>query len=362
MFNRKLLLVGITTLGLSSVAFANGGGFINNTQSTSAQNGYWSIGVEGLYLKPTNGDLTYALVGNPVSFSSGATPINGKTVEIDPDYNFGFNLVGQYCFAGTGNNITASYTHFSSSESDSVSVPEVELNVEDIFDVRPLAVWSTTIHPDNFDERGDKAKAEVNFDYDAVDLLAGRFVDLGNNLTLNLSAGLRYANINVDSNALYQGNGDLGGIFIFGEDGTEVTLKSEYAGIGPRVSISGNYDFGNGFGANVNAGASLLTGDLKATHYQYDHDNVEPFDLEVDVEKKPDHVVPELDVDLGLTYTYQMANAYSFTVGAGWRTTNYIEARNRLQFHDENAGALANNLTNMSFNGPYLGLHLSAAV
>jgi hypothetical protein len=345
MLNRKLL-VGCSILCFSTAVLASGG--MTYTKMADQKAG-WSLGVEALYWQPSNGDLTYALVADKQSWLMGETPVDGNTFEVDPDYDWGFKVIGQYYFTGAKNSILASYTRFRTDAKDSVSVENCDYRV-----------WSTIIHPDVNDERGTWASAKADFDYDSFDVMFGQVMNPQGKLNLEVAAGVRYSDLGVKMNALYRTpEGSSDSDYEFQEDGTEITVESSYKGIGPRLAAFGSCDLGGGIGVVANVGTSLLIGDLKASHMQYDHDNSEKYFDEVQVKKEPRHVVVEVDADLGLTYTYAMQSDYTLTLGAGWRVMTYAEGRNRLQFHDENAGALANNLTNMSFNGPYVGLHIS---
>ena len=108
MLNRKLLL-GCSILFVSSSVLASGG--MTYTKMADQKAG-WSVGAEVLYWQPNNGDLTYALVADKQSWRLGETPVDGNTYEVDPDYDWGFKVMGKYYFPGARNSVMASYTWF----------------------------------------------------------------------------------------------------------------------------------------------------------------------------------------------------------------------------------------------------------
>ena len=339
MFNRKLL-IGVTALGLSSVAFANGGGAPAPVPTRTSipvvvpvQDDGWFIGAEGIFAQPNNPKLSYGIIDPNTD-----TDPTGKLAQIEPNHHLSFTAGMGYHFAGTGADVSLSYTRIHTDDEDSSSVDEG-------------IIWGRLVHPSASGEY-ETASANVKFDHDAVDLLFGQNIKVGNHLDVHLGAGVRYAQLNTEFRTSYAADDSQ-------EDETvDVKLISDFFGAGPRITLDNIYKFGPGFGLNASFGGSLLIGrgDLKDSQINHDGDAL------IYIKKdKTNHVVPELDAKLALSYTYHSNMSGSFSIGLGWQVVNYFNARDAIRFVDDNKeGVYTHNMSDVSFNGPFVGIAMAS--
>jgi hypothetical protein len=353
MLNRKLL-IGFTTVWLSSIALANGGVPTETTEVMPAPtpvitpyHGGLFVGAELLYWQPNNDKLDYAIV----DAHDNGRPI-GYIAQVKPSHEFGFSVFGGYRCPIARSDISVGYTRFHTTDHASATAPE------------DGQLWARLIHPGAPGEAEfDDAVAHVEFDYDAFDLMFGQKMDV-NRLNMHFAAGMRYikldSQLNVDYTKEDKRKDDCLSLIQ-----RVVDLGSEYYGIGPRVNAAGIYHIGAGLGIEASAGASLLVGRGKLTEYQvHDFDTSDPHPMVgVDIDSgKTNRIVPELDAKFGLNYTVRTPNLYNFSIGAGWQVVNYFNVRDSIKFtSEEEHGAYVHIVSDVSFNGPYAGIVILAS-
>ncbi len=150
--------------------------------------------LEGLYVQPTNSDLDYV--------TSVVTPTTGNTntnlSNVDPDYDFGFRVGLGYIFPDSGNDVQASWTHFSHSSSDSTGFAGLGIDaVTRSGNTLPVGDTATDTLT---------ANSNADFKYDAVDLDVGQYISVGTRLQTRLFAGLRYAQVKSNLTDTYAGS------------------------------------------------------------------------------------------------------------------------------------------------------------
>jgi len=110
--NFKRLSLALLALGLSAPAFAD------STVLVPSQHGGFKVGIDALYLRPTNSDLNYATsFALPADFTAGFE----RNAYVDPSYDWGFYAQIGYLFPCTGNDLTLGYTYLRSDETDSIA-------------------------------------------------------------------------------------------------------------------------------------------------------------------------------------------------------------------------------------------------
>ncbi len=246
-----------------------------------------------------------------------------------------------YHIAGTGNNISLQYTHYlNARNSDSIA------GKNSIGSYFPFVIGPS-----------DSAKATVNLNYNAVDLMLGQNINIGHKLALRAAAGLRYANTNFELKAHYtklieQTDSD--------EYTSNVKQTNDFSGIGPRLALNGNYNLIRGFGIIANVGGSLL---ISAVDNKFSarivlrrksdgsimRDNTYNFDY-----KSNNQIIPECDAQLGIDYAHHFNNKFSLIFDAGWKITHYFNIIETVWFDR----LFSRNLKSkyLSFSGPFLGV------
>lgn len=343
MKNIKRLSLGLIALGLSASAFANSAVLL------PSQHGGFKVGIDALYLRPTNNGLDYATTitfptNYPLGFERNAT--------IDPSYDWGFYAQVGYLFPCTGNDITLGYTYLNSNNHDSVVAPPAvggtPTGIISVFPLSDLAETDTTI--------GEFGSAEgtAAFTLKVIDLEAGQRFTTGA-YDMRMFAGLRYAHINQSletaANPFNLAPVDEVNTTIAGSQ----KFGSEFRGIGPRIGVDARYCLSSGFGLDANLSTSLLVGTLDS---YYDATTITagtPSLVENFTAKNGSnsHIVPVLEAKLGGDYTYILNPRCksALVLEAGYQVANYFNAsEKRITFFP------IGNANNVAFDGPYLGV------
>ncbi len=308
--------------------------------------------LEGLYLQPTNSDFDYA---TSIVSSSGSSSTATNISTVDPDYDLGFRIGLGYIFPDSGNDVQASWTHFSHNNTDSINFGNGST-----FDVITRAGSEYTSNDNSVTNLA--VSSDADFKYDAVDLDVGQYISVGTRLQTRLFAGLRYAQVRNDLTDTYAGD------FSGAGDGTPALLapipfsdvevyNSKFTGIGPRFGVDATYHVGNCFGIVGHVAAALLVGRVEtSTNLSFQESGVSPSSVSVTADNQT-RVVPAFDAQLGIDYTWPISNnASSFTVEAGYQATQYVDAIDRLNTTFD--GSPVTRVTSgVGFNGPYLSLN-----
>jgi Legionella pneumophila major outer membrane protein precursor len=438
----KPLLVALALAGLSGPALAQ-----NNMVTVPIFDGGIVVGVTGLYFVPSATDsnvfgsvnfLRAATVfSTPVtpgtSIPTGPTTITttvatgSKTINSNPDYQWGFALHLGYVIPGTGNDVMLNWNHLhGSGDNGNTNDSGIVLN-----GVTPvvgagfqLAGQGSTFAPVGAPINGTlalsgafiqpfigangglgnlsplTAAGEVipytygagssSTDWDAVDLNFGQHVNIGGNFDLRAFGGLAWAKVDNDIGAYYAGANFTYPGFVVGDTtvlNTNVThtiLREDtsFRGFGPELGFDGHYCFTNtNFGVSGHIGTAMLIGNTDTdlgfiTHnvgYSY---TATPGVVGAGIggrvltaqaasavahyvsDSQNHRLVPELEANLGIDYTYNFANDCnsSLVTTLGYQATNYFNA---LRSYDNVAGTRLES-EDAFFHGPFLTIKFLA--
>lgn len=286
------------------VAHAGVMGSIDNV----ADSPRWDIGGKALYLQPSLNEDRYTHQ-RTITMVSGASAVWG----MNPDYNWGFFLEGSY-----------------------------HVNAKNDFNLN----WYRLNNSDNVTRADlDNTLYQLQFkqQWDAVNLESGYSLDLDPNKMVRLHAGAQFAHLS-NSELLGAGAGTIDGRVILGTQSTDG--HTSYNGFGPRAGFNFNYDW-HQFGVYSNVAGAVLAGSTKFSKYF-------TFDTGTSSVSNASTmtVVPEIDAALGAKYHY-LSSYGDLTLDGGWMWVNYWGALDALDI----SGLGTVQATNISFQGPYLGLH-----
>jgi len=337
MNNMKRLSLALVALGLSAPAFAD------STVLVPSQHGGFKVGIDALYLRPTNSDLNYATsISFPTNFSQGFE----RNATVDPSYDWGFYAQVGYLFPCTGNDLTLAYTYLRSDETDSVVGVSGPSGVPAAISVLPIGqVFGTT-----FGAAAGKAK----FDLNVVDLEGGQRFTTGA-YDMRMFAGLRYANIDHQLQS-------FGAPFSTGSTFGAQEFKSQFRGLGPRIGVDGRYCLNSGFGVDANLSTALLIGHVDGCYNAALTTGTSSVTVTNFAAKNgsENRVVPVLEGKLGVDYTYIMdcRCKSALTFEAGYQATNYFNADDhaRVVNTDGTSFAYQNNTSDVAFDGIYFGV------
>lgn len=337
------------------------------------------VTLEGLLLRPSNSDLDYVTVTQPtLTTTGGGLPIvfnNSQSIsQTSPNFNFGFRVGLGYIFPDSGNDVQLNWTHFNHSDDDTTTAGPGQALLTDLG--TPLINLETSLVIGDIviaNNEVPTATSSADFKYDAVDLDAGQYIDVGTRLRMRLFGGLRFARVESDRSDNYSASYNVFGPDEDDPDDQELigtllynesdTLDSKFSGVGPRMGIDTSYHLGNCFGVIGHFAGALLVGNTKtttnsATQLSFDPTPGVLFEgtQSTSSENNETRVVPAFDAKLGLDYTYIFANQSMLSLELGYQWTQYIDAVDRLNANII-PGVISRSTSSVGFDGPYLTLN-----
>lgn len=308
MLNLKKTAVAVLALG-SSAVFAGTMGPVCTPGAVTVpcERTAWDFGIQALYLQTTGSDY--------IGYLDNTTASNHEYKDWNNEWDWGFRLEGSYHF-GTGNDISVNWLHFDQEDNHA--------NFASNF-AGGLANSRTFLN--------GPFTASFENELDAVNFEFAQTVNFGEHKVIRFHGGAQYANIERELKVWNFQN----------TTGNHYNLDTEFEGFGPRVGMDMSYHFGNGFAIYANGATALLIGETKF------NDAFAPTVSLITGTPRTAHgerdvVVPELEVKLGATYTFAMAQG-DISLDAGWMVVNYFDALQGPASGDQD----------FAVNGPYIG-------
>lgn len=314
--------------------------------SVPCYNGGVTIGLAGLYLKPSSDRLDYA-----ITYPGLADVVAGDVQTVTPDYDWGYRVSLGYIFPGTARDVTVTYSNFNHKTKDSVIVEDPAFLVSTVTPLITADVLST------------RSDASAKFNYQTLDVDFGQYFNIGCNTRVKLIAGVRFADLDSKFKARY--DSVLPDDEIFDSTAILTAQKNTFKGVGPRAGVNLEYGFGNGFGVVAQTTTALLVGNNTNNFFQRDVSFVDDVAVTDETasfhQNKQTRVVPNLTGKLGVNYNYEFCNPSRthLTVEAGYQVDHYFNIADRLN-GAQALGLDGRSATDTSFNGPYVGLQIKA--
>jgi len=180
----KKIAFALAAIGISSAAFAGHPGDtviaptgINLMAPDSV--GVWAIGLEALYMEPTNSQFQYV-----DRRSTGTVPQTNDNKSVNNSHDWGGTIDVAYMFPGNSRDVKLSYTSLHMSDSSSTSI----VNNTALYTLRSPFGSPNTI---------TDAKGSSDYDYDSADLVFGQWIRIGDRLVVHPFGGLRWAEIDM---------------------------------------------------------------------------------------------------------------------------------------------------------------------
>lgn len=208
----------------------------------------WRVFGDYLLLRPVNAQVEYGVPIDGTIAPPPAVPVQiGRTGIVDPDYSSGYRVGFARCL----DNCTEFVVTFASFESQTA---------DQISTTAPNVIRSMVSHPSTFNASSDflRADADYGIDFQLADFDWHRRIWTGEQTTLNILGGFRYAHMDQNFQA------------VFANLGTE-TVQSDvkFDGGGLRVGIDGDWQACNsGFMVYGRAVANIVTGKTRAQYIQ----------------------------------------------------------------------------------------------
>lgn len=305
----KRSAIGLAVLGLAGSSFANIS-HANNTMWSPGLTG-WFIGVEGLDMRPQNGDLDY------VTIVPGLTNGTFETKAISTSYDWSWRVYGGINFTDN-DDLTFSWYHMNTSDHDSIT-PVTG------FAGNYFARWI-------FNNGGtgwiNGIGAKVKFDIDEAYLVWGHTINFNNPWSIRFAGGVEYAKIDSDMS--------VSGVSTTDDLILGYQADSHTQGWGPRIEFDATYHFTNYLFWFGNTNAALLSSTRKISLNALDNDFTDGPNTFSSAFTTRHIVIPKLGMRLGLGYSFLFGQAgaeggcvTALTLEAGWQADAYIHAIER---------------------------------
>lgn len=256
----------------------------------------------------------------------------GPSDNIEICEDFGYGAMLGWKFQNTGNDIRASFFHF---------------EVDDSEDFNKGAYWAAVGNVDDSDflHRADSAKTLFGFDLYTYDVEVAQHLNIGCRGGMRFLAGVSYHKVKKSSLVGYTGTS-----FDQGKS-LEVTLKSCFDGIGPRVGIDFDYYLAHNIGFVGHISTAYLIGSIDSSTSIRSNECLE-------IEHKDRCVtIPTVDLRLAFDYTYCLRPHEQIRTELGYWVKHYYDCINEIHVINGSDNAnYVNNLNSVTFNGWYLTL------
>lgn len=346
----KKLTLALAVVCLGSSFSVNAALFTGNDQHTvsvPALTGGFQGSITGTYMDLSYPRTNYALTENLMGLSFSGEP-SANLEDVDHDWEFGFGVMLGWVLDNSGNDLRLNYFYTKFDDCDSKTREDDHV------------LWTNTgLSDDDYIEFADKATADIEVDTYNVDFEVGQFINVGCRLSMRFHGGLSYSHVEQDSKIHYYGaesvpsNQDAGKMI-------EAKLDSEFNGIGPRVGMDTDLALGYGFGFVTRLATALYVGQVDGKSRAEEVNNLKGEEAGEIVRVSFDdkcHVVPNLDLKIGLDYTYQFSGGTVASIEGGYWVKHYFDALSHIDFTDQNHDQNHTiHYDDVTFNGVYLTL------
>jgi hypothetical protein len=249
----------------------------------------WAVWGEFLWLHPTGVDMAHAQQQNgtdPPGMGAAGTVPWGEIGTVDPDYDIGWRIGGEYRFAEY-ESIFASYLFFSSDSVSSVIPPVIPGG--------DGAVGSLVHHPGaELTSSDGPVDASYDIKFQLGDLACRQVVFCDPCSVLSVFLGARYGHFEQDfvQDGIFSG-GNAGAI--------NTTTNIKVDAIGPMAGIDGEHLIGKTrFSFYGRALVAALSGEFKSQYRMFNTTTDEQLALST---WNDDRIIPMLDYELGVAWT-----------------------------------------------------------
>ena len=306
---------------------------------------------KGLYLQPNSSNLYYGAEALPLPVP---TP-NWKSLEIRPDYHFGFDLGVRTQAVCSNTQVQLNWERLHSSDSASTQV-SIENMVGPYFNIGPDA------------QPYKIANGYTSHEFDAFNLNIRSLFLCCNGMKAYGFSGISFTRIKQSVHSYFSN--------FEGTITRDIQAFSQFAGAGPELGIDLTYSLCGNFSLISNASGALLVGTLK-NHTTYESTTplleglgiTPPNTQETSVPNRT-QVVPALRSQLGLSYAACFCNQL-ITLNIGYQVEAYLNAIQSVDMisevstppEDQEVGVyalgFARTTSNFVLSGPFVSLNVA---
>ena len=316
----------------------------------------FSLTLGVVYLQPGADNLGWAATTTVLPIPSP----NWKIHTINPTYQAGFTLGARYVLANQGADVQANWVHLNTSDTANVAVDT---------STQWVSPFSQTGTPPTGGEITGvaslkQATGQLTFNYDVVNVDAGRYLNFGPYLQMRLFSGLSGIHIREELKSTFNGLPKVR----FTLDNT-----SYYTGLGPRLGVNHMVNVSEGLNFVFQFAGSFLFGRMQPAQYQFTASGTDlaAGGIATNYERLSGsataQVVPAVDTKLGINYLYKMRQHSTLNIEFGWMGALYF---NPLSSYETNTNVIALDSGSLSTssvkytksNFSVTGLYLTATV
>jgi len=341
--------------------------------------GGFEFSLGALYMTPDSSNLDYLVVQ-----SIGWEAVNTSDVDyaVNPGYNWGFVLGLGYVFPNTANDVKLDWMYFHNNFKSSEFIVGGDAQL-----VSFVPGFQMELGDSSSGNVTLNANGTVKYDFDAVDLTFGQYLNIGPRLQTRLFTGLRYMRLDDDLSTEYAAitnrgvsTGSVSSTFVDG------SVNSSFNGLGPMVGMKADYYLGTGFSLSGGIDMALLVGQLSlnadsqvavftqsGSTAPYRLTDAENVDYSYDSQQV---IAPGFDAKFALNYKYQFNNGTLLGLELGYQVTKYIDVVEQIDTGDVAAVAAPDagrstmaqafqdfenrdtDVTNFRLAGPYLTMNV----
>lgn len=300
--------------------------------------GGMEAGLSGAYLKPTYQQNDFVIIDN--SFGNNQQP-NGKLKDLSEDYTFGYGFFVGWRFARSGNDARLKYFYLSSSVQCSESKQR---------DGQKLFTVVGQVNPTDYITTAQNARGKLEYELRRWDFEFAQHLNFCLRAHARFFFGAGYDCVTKRKNIRYIGDkASMADVDKF----TQNKIESEFDGCGPRIGMDFTYAMNHGFGLVASISSALLYGQVcsETSIRRTDVDNIN-----TSIKLEHHIVVPNIDLKVGVDYTYCLSNGHLLRAELAYWSSSYINAVNDTHY----TGGAAfqadhiNQLDSVSFTGGYL--------
>lgn len=252
--------------------------------------------------------------------------------------DFGYGAMLGWKFQNTGNDFRAQFFHF-------------EVDDSKVFTKGPFWAAVGNVDDPGFLHRAQSAGTRFGFDLDSYDVEVAQHLNIGCRAGMRLLAGISLHKVTKSTRIGYTG------IDFDETKSSEVTMKSCFDGIGPRVGVDFDYYLLCNIGFVGHISTAYLIGSIDSRTTILNSNPESSINGNGCLEIKHNDrcvTVPMVDLRLAFDYTYCLRPHEQIRAEFGYWVKHYYDCINDIHVINGNNNAnYINNLSSINFNGLY---------
>lgn len=275
----------------------------------------FGINFDALIMQPFANNLSYAAEALPFNYGNSQPAVSPSWYipQISTGFHFGFDLGVVGVFKCANSCLMLNWERYHTpTDSDTFTVASTNNMIGPFFEIGPDA------------SPYKKAKGEVYFHFDEVNLDYGVYAKFGSNWCFNPYSGVSFMRLIQHRFTRFS---DLDNTII-----RTLTVPTEFIGAGPQLGFNSTYTIAKGFQFVGNARATLFVGTFKNSTTFSTQSNAlaglgdQNPNVQTTTTDNMTGVVPGLEGKLGLAYEWCFEGDYALKIEAGYRGQIYINA------------------------------------